>query len=1183
MRPSKGVLCLGLMGLLVSFWGQAGAVVINEIMYNPPRTRANTEFVEIYNESTIPYDISAYYFSSGITFTFPEGTRIEPDAYLLVVEDAEAFLTAYPSVDPATVFQFEAGKLDNTGERLALANPGGGELSVVSFKDGGRWPSQADGAGHSLSLIDPFLQTDEVESWAASPVPFGTPGGPNGLAGGRIETTLIPEGAQWRMFKGTQEPSTPIDAWRDLGFADAGWALVTAGIGYDDGDDTTILDDMRSGYMSIYIRRVFDLASLPEGASLVLQVLYDDGFVAYLNGTEVARSTTMEGRGVPPAFGQTSGSHEANGTFEAFDITAHAGLLRAGGNVLAIQGHNASLTSTDFSLHPKLVISEVVSPATSSPIVFNEFYHDEETGWIELYNRSGSAIDAGGMYLSNDPDSLDLYRIPDGTTIPSHGFLLIGKDELPFDLIPTENPNPDPGRVGELRLKLYLSATALDRVIAAHRFDWLEGLGSTGRFPDGAALWYTLPDMTPGEENALVLDDRIVIDEIMYHPITEDPADEYLELYNRGGETVDLSGWSFTKGIDYVLPDGTSLAPGAYLVVAKDPEHIRQKYGITNVTGPFVGFLANDGERIRLCDLNGNPADEVRYFDGYPWPKYADGGGSSLELIDPRQDNALISAWGASDEEPKAEWTYYEYTKSHRSRISRTPDSEIQFCLMTRGECLLDDIKLTRSGTDYVRNGSFESGTSNWVIQGTHIDSQVVSGGKVGASCLRVISSGRGDQLENRIEQQLNGTLTVNQTYTISFWAKWQRGCQWFLTRTHGHGVAQAHRLAIPERLGTPGGPNSIARPNQGPVMDGLTQSPIRPSATQTVGVAVRVQDADGIQTVVIRHVPDGTGSFASAPMYDDGAHGDGAAGDGLYGGSLPARTNLTIVRFYVEATDALGATEVFPAGSPDLACVYQVDGTQDAGPLWHYRIIHTTAVENELNSRTRMSNHLLPATFLFGDRDIFHNAMIRYRGSPWTRPGNPKGYRVRFPSGRPLRGIFSEINLDGQGQDGTHQHDRIAFWLERKINRLAYSDVEYARVHVDGGGSVLYDEPRKIDMDYARLFWPTEDDGYLFKVDDYFEFYNDSNGDRSYSDAYLNYVGQDREEYRWMFKLRSREYEEDAAYEKLIDFAAFMDPNRTGSAAFDSDVWSWIDVDEWLGHLAIRFLIDDWDGYGYN
>jgi hypothetical protein len=122
-----------------------------------------------------------------------------------------------------------------------------------------------------------------------------------------------------------------------------------------------------------------------------------------------------------------------------------------------------------------------------------------------------------------------------------------------------------------------------------------------GRSPDGTGQWRHPDQPTPGSSNSFALRKEIVINEIMYAPISGDSNDEYVELYNRGTNTVDLSGWKFTAGIDFAIPTGTSLAAGAYLVVGKNAGQLISNYpNLTtqNTMGDFHGTLANGGERL---------------------------------------------------------------------------------------------------------------------------------------------------------------------------------------------------------------------------------------------------------------------------------------------------------------------------------------------------------------------------------------------------------------------------------------------------------------------------------------------------------------------------------------------------------------------------------------------------------
>jgi len=145
----------------------------------------------------------------------------------------------------------------------------------------------------------------------------------------------------------------------------------------------------------------------------------------------------------------------------------------------------------------------------------------------------------------------------------------------------------------------------------------------------------------------------VVINEIMYNPPPELGVDdywEYLELYNNDNETVDLTEWTFSNGIDFSFPGGTILDPGDYLVIARDPDTISDYYNITNLVGPFENGTAlnNGGENVELSDDDGNVVDFVIYSDGGDWTSEPDGDGPSLSLINPGLDNSLPESWQAS-------------------------------------------------------------------------------------------------------------------------------------------------------------------------------------------------------------------------------------------------------------------------------------------------------------------------------------------------------------------------------------------------------------------------------------------------------------------------------------------------------------------------------------------------------
>ncbi|MCP4542399.1 MAG: hypothetical protein GY832_35195 [Chloroflexi bacterium] len=141
----------------------------------------------------------------------------------------------------------------------------------------------------------------------------------------------------------------------------------------------------------------------------------------------------------------------------------------------------------------------------------------------------------------------------------------------------------------------------------------------------------------------------IVINELQYHPLSDDHREEYIELYNSGTITMDISGWRFSDGVVYTFPPSTTILPSSYVVVGYDPTTVETVYSISGVLGPFVsGRLANGGERVALEDDLGSLVDEVTYDDHHPWPELPDGNGPSLELINPTFDNNRPCSWGSN-------------------------------------------------------------------------------------------------------------------------------------------------------------------------------------------------------------------------------------------------------------------------------------------------------------------------------------------------------------------------------------------------------------------------------------------------------------------------------------------------------------------------------------------------------
>ena len=150
------------------FWG---AVLLSEIHYHPEDDGA--EFLELYNASIAPVDLSGGGFTQGIEYTFPAGSMLAPGAYLTLASDSAAFGARYPHTRLDGVYD---RRLSNGGERVTLLDAAGHVIVSVAYDDRFLWPLIADGFGRSLVLVDADRDPDEPTAWRASRAVGGSPG-----------------------------------------------------------------------------------------------------------------------------------------------------------------------------------------------------------------------------------------------------------------------------------------------------------------------------------------------------------------------------------------------------------------------------------------------------------------------------------------------------------------------------------------------------------------------------------------------------------------------------------------------------------------------------------------------------------------------------------------------------------------------------------------------------------------------------------------------------------------------------------------------------------------------------------------------------------------------------------------------------------------------------------------------
>ncbi len=279
-----------------------------------------SDWIEIYNPTDAAIDLDGWHLTdrdnNPTKWQFPAYT-LAPDEYLVV------FASAKDRDDPAlplhTNFKLSAG-----GEYLALVEPDG---ATVAFEFAPQYPQQFDDVAFGLG------SSAEV-------------------------STLLTPGASVRALVPADD--SLADTWTDPSFDDATWTGGTTGVGYETetGYEARIGHDVQAEMFGVntsaYLRVPFDVDDLAAVDQLSLQMQYDDGFAAYLNGQEVARrNTPAQGGDSPPSGLISYWDFDGNLEDQASRHTNNSGTteedlsVQAGGNVRFVPGISGQAAALD--------------------------------------------------------------------------------------------------------------------------------------------------------------------------------------------------------------------------------------------------------------------------------------------------------------------------------------------------------------------------------------------------------------------------------------------------------------------------------------------------------------------------------------------------------------------------------------------------------------------------------------------------------------------------------------------------------------------------------------------------------------------------------------------------------------------------------------------------------------------
>lgn len=889
----------------------------------------------------------------------------------------------------------------------------------------------------------------------------------------------------------------------------------------------------------------------------------------------------------------------------AFSVNLGAGqLVSSGGSTTAYLGNMSGrgepysgvldevaiwkrgLTATEVARHAQnsregktYFEEDPITGGEKPPVALNEVFAPlVGDGWVEVINHGTTPLDLQGLVVAAASAGGN-YVFP--TLVLAGGTRAqVTRAQLGFALTPDDT--------------LFLFGA--NRATLLDSFHLEEGL--RGRTPEATGRWLVPGQATPGTANIFNLNNAIVINEIQYHARAklvganlQKSNQSWIELHNKSGAAVDISGWRLAEGIDFVLPASTLLGAGEYLVVANDRASLALLHPGVRILGDFVGSLSRSGERIELLDASGNLADEVRYADSGRWPGYADGGGSTLELRDPDADNSRAEAWAASDESVRSSWQSYSYVMTAAANVGPTQWNELVVGLLDAGEALIDNIYVIETPDttpkDLLQNSTFDTGADKWRLIGNHRHSLVIDDPDDPTNkVLHLVATGATEHMHNHLETTYANAarITNGRKYEVSFDARWLAGSNQLNTRLYFNRCPRTTLLDVPAASGTPGARNSRHEANIGPTYDSFRHHPIVPAANDPTFVEATPRDPDGVTACALWYAVNG-GAWASVAMT--------AGTGGVYTGQVPGQAAAALVQFYVEATDGLGAKSAFPAAGRDSRALYRVeDNLANLGRVHNLRILMTRTDTDFLHLETNvMSNDRMGCTLVYNERQAFYDVGVRLKGSERGRNVSGRvGFNLRLDPEDRFRGVHLSIQVDRSGGwkfGGPFGQDEIV------VKHVASHAGDLPAMHDDlirviAPRSAQTGPAMLIMAAYANVFlesqYPNGGDGNAFELELIYHPTSTVDGrpeslkrpepDNVLGTDFTN-LGNDKEVYRWTFLKENNRLLDD--YSGLINLCKAMATTGAGAPAATEAI---MDLDQWMRAFAVYSLCGINDAY---
>ena len=638
-----------------------GDIRLTEIHYHPLDFAGidgdSLEFIELKNVGSVAVNVGALHCTEGISYDFPNNAEIAVGGFYVIASNKNCFARRY-GFSPDGVY---SGQLSNSGEKIEITDISSHRVIISqTYSDNGEWPKEADGEGYSLVPIN--LNPDSNETapshWRGSSETGGSPGKDD--ISKAFDSTLLNLRVTEIQYHPDYTDSIGADSLEFIELKNVGsftmnlsGVTFTSGISYAFPYGATlqagafcVLASNSRWFKARYsfkpfgeykgqLRNSGDTITITEikSGKKILSIAYTDHFPwsAYADG----KGWSLVTKNPNPALEKQDNSGEWR--------------------------HSLRLNGSPGCDDPEPVLVNEALTHTDPPLV----------DAVELYNPNNAAIDLGNWFISDNIDHPTKFRIPSGTTIAAHGYLVF--DEHDFNVDPTSATS---FRFSEYGEAVYLFADSIGKKGYYHGFTFgpIENGVSFGRYVTSIDTQFVAQSATSlGAENKGPRVGPVVITEIMSN--AADSLGNFIEIKNISKSEIPLYEESDTtrtwkiSPVGFSFPTSVTLKAGAIALIVQNGvalDSMKSRYSISDsvqlftMSGRLYSNLDSiiierpdiDSVSLTMQELPYFQVDRVVFARKESWPSEADGTGKSLQRIDLSTFGNDPKNWKAADPSP---------------------------------------------------------------------------------------------------------------------------------------------------------------------------------------------------------------------------------------------------------------------------------------------------------------------------------------------------------------------------------------------------------------------------------------------------------------------------------------------------------------------------------------------------